>query len=134
MRAQLSPRLTSASGVAAVTLLPPPLTDLRACSKDCDEERDVAQAWNAFSAAPASAAVQRTALDAFLAVFLLRCSAWTPSESGTLEKAAHARPRGCSAGHPLALLRALAQAVEEAATELACGAFELQPTRYFRVT
>ena len=106
----------------AVALLPPPLTDSRARSEDCDEERDVAQAWSAFDAALASAADRRTALDAFLAVFLLRSSAWAPSEPGMLERAAPVRPRGCSAGHPLALLRALAEAVAQAATELACGA------------
>ena len=110
----------------AVASRPPLLTDSRARSEDCDEERDVAQAWSAFSAAVASAADLRVALDAFLAVFLLRCSAWAPAEPGTLERAATARPRGCNAGHPLALLRALAQAVEQAASELACGALERQ--------
>ena len=111
----------------AVASLPPPLlTDVRAPSEDCDEEREVAQAWSALSAAIASAADQRSALDAFLAVFLLRCSAWAPVEPGMLERPAPARPRGCNAGHPLALLQALAQAVEQAASELACGALERQ--------
>ena len=110
----------------SVRLLQPPLTASRACSEDCDEERDVAQAWSVYSSALASAVDRRAALDAFLAVFVLRCSAWSPAEPGTLERAAPARLRGCSTGHPLALLRALAEAVEQAAIELEHGAPESQ--------
>jgi hypothetical protein len=103
-------------------------------SADCDEEREVALAWTAFSAAPdahASAAGGRSALDAFLAVFVLRCAAWSPVEPGTLERAEPLRPRGCNAGHPLALLRALAEATERVTRVLESGAHALLKRRFF---
>ena len=93
-------------------------------------DAELARAWAVFSSgcsAELSDEALRAATEDFLRAFVTHHAAWVPVESATppATSAAPAADRvilGCSAGHPSALLRALARAAEQAAGSLENGA------------
>ena len=74
-----------------------------------EAEAELARLWSACETTPDDSDAGRAALDALLSAFVAQCSGWSASDEATQRALALQSGvlRGCSAGHPAALLRAL---------------------------